>query len=293
MSLLEPVLKWAGGKRRIAPTVFAHIGSFVKGRFFEPFVGGGAISLHALGLGIVSSSRQLHWNDINGELIGCYRTLLSSHEKVLRQLGEWDATEDCYYRVRDLDRKVGLLNMPDFLIAARTIYLNKVGFNGLYRVNGGGYFNSPWGRNPNRNFVDGPGIGVFAHQLKNIGALTSMDFGEFLVLAQPTKDDVVYCDPPYLPLTKTANFTSYTKDGCGEEDHRRLASAGRAAAGLGAKVVISSSDTPLAREIYAEGFHPVSITAPRSIAADGGKRKDVKEVLFVAYERPRACSSVG
>lgn len=329
--MIAPILKWAGGKRKLAPTILEHIRPYHERArlqekhlvLSEPFVGGAALSLAALDAGFVQP-RSLFWNDKNPDLVTTYNALRTTFglsagithdlarppnawsdqvvERVIAMLKSWGTTEADYLRIRaeaiPADSKV-IDCGPAMLayLAARTIYLNKVGFNGLYRVNKSGGFNVPYG-GENRNALDAEGLRAFAELTAKMEATTCLDFADVFEkhrcvedLRRKTRDyrardhfHVFYCDPPYLPLSKTSSFASYTSGGFGIEEHERLAATGLSAARDGALVVISSSDTPEARRIYKDyTLHELQVR--RSISAKSKGRGKVGELLCVAAPR--------
>lgn len=318
--MISPILKWAGGKRKLAPIILGHIRPFyetarAQGKHLvltEPFVGGAALSFAALDAGIVEP-RHVFWNDRNEELVTTYNALRTTFgkvsgnasipsdrvvERVIDFLSKWGTTEADYLRIRaenaPTDPKIATCG-PAMLayIAARMIYLNKVGFNGLYRVNKSGGFNVPYG-GEGRNPLDAEGLRAFAELVSKMEATTCLDFRDAFEKHRCVEDirrnvrhyrardhfHVFYCDPPYLPASKTSSFASYTSGGFGIEEHERLASTGLDAARDGALVVISSSDTPDARRVY-QDYDLHELKVHRAISAKSKGRGKVGELLCV------------
>jgi DNA adenine methylase len=266
----KPFLKWAGGKGQLLAQ-FRPLFPAEYGRYFEPFVGSAAV-FFAL------RPRRAVLTDVNRELLDCYCAVQEDVERVIVALRRHAYDEEHYYRVRDLDP--AKLSPPDR--AARTIFLNKTGYNGLYRVNKKGRFNVPFGRYTN------PG---FAHpdQLDNLRAcarvlqgvtLEVRDFAE--VGNHARARDFVYFDPPYVPASSTADFTSYVPGGFGWEEQRRLAEVFAQLTRRGVRAMLSNSDTPAVRDLYA-AFRIDVVLASRSINSRADKRGKVGEVVVRNY----------
>lgn len=279
----SPLLKWAGGKRLLLKTIVDPILdelSRTRGRYIEPFLGGGAVALH-LGL------PNMIVNDAIPELIEFYRSVRDEPALVawsLSSLAIEGVDEANYYRVRDMD----LSTHTPFMRAARMLYLNRLGFNGVYRVNKAGKFNVPYGKDKYRESVikrkSRDAIGsLFPHKGKieavsRALATTNIfcgDFADVIVLAKA--GDVVYCDPPY-----DGTYDSYTAMGFAEADQERLAEMLYYANQRGATVMVSNADTELVRYLYGEWAEILPTTERRSINADTGGRGRVPCVLIAA-----------
>lgn len=266
----KPFVKWVGGKRRLADKVLA-LAPKKLNHYFEPFVGGGAV-FFALrnagfdGLAVLS--------DVNLELVITYRIVRDSPNALIRALRRHVNDEAEFLRVRaQVPEQLGSIER-----AARFIYLQKTGFNGVYRVNKAGKYNVPFGHHANPKLCDEDVILAASKALRNTRILCQ----PFTSIAADVDDgDFVYCDPPYVPVSATAKFTSYTADGFGLEDQQLLAQAARIWAGRGATVVLSNSDTRLVRELYA-GMKVKRVRMARAINSKGSKRGKVNEVLAVA-----------
>ncbi len=262
-----PFLKWAGGKSQLLLPILARIPAQVPGTYVEPFIGGGAVFFELARLGRIKHARL---SDRNPELVNAYVAVRDRVEDVIEALRDHQNDEAYYYRVRDLDpQKLGVAER-----AARTIFLNRVGYNGLYRVNSGGRFNVPFGRYRNPRICDADGLRRASHVL-SIADIRVADFGETCSIV--TAGDVVYLDPPYVPVSKTASFTSYSGR-FDEAEHKRLAEVFRELVEVGAFVLLSNSDTKLSRELYT-GFKITTVEATRAINSKGDKRGVVREVL--------------
>lgn len=268
----KPFLKWVGGKRSLAPRIVDLFPRAIK-TYYEPFVGGGAVfwSLPQ------AKYESVVLNDFNAELMNCYKVVRDFPDELLAQVKKFPVTKDFFLELR--------AKLPDDFSpvrrAARTIFLNKTCFNGLFRVNRAGLFNAPWGKYKNPTIADPEVIQACSDVLEHV-KLTSKDFAEVVKKAQ--HEDVVFFDPPYIEVSKTANFTSYTSTGFGLEAQQRLADCFRDLANRGVAVLASNSDTPVVREMYAAWeIHPVK--ARRAINSKGSARGPVGELIIVG--RPR------
>ena len=262
-----PVLKWAGGKSQLVKRILAELPDSID-TYYEPFVGGAAVFF---ALAAQRRFRRAVLADSNPELVAVYRALAEDVDGVIRALRRFQARhcEEEFYRVRDTRPRSPAQR------AARTIYLNKTGYNGLYRVNRSGKFNVPFGRYKNPNICDEPNLRAAAVTLKGV-RIEVADFEQICQRAR--KSDAVYLDPPYVPLSKTSNFTAYDRHAFGLDDQRRLASAFRDLALRGVPAVLSNSDTPTTRELYGEfRFRAVPVARPINSRPSG--RGPVGELL--------------
>ena len=276
-AFLRPFVKWAGGKsqllRQFQPLYPK--GDSV-GRYVEPFLGSGAVFFHIQAL--LQPSRALLC-DTNAELIDTFLAVRDEVDdliEILRQHQEQHC-ESYYYEVRTQNPQTRVAR------AARLIYLNKTGFNGLYRVNSRGIFNVPFGHRVNPGILN-EGLLRTASVALQKTELAPHDFRDLSAIAR--KGDFIYFDPPYQPLSKTASFTSYTSGSFGEKDQRDLAAIYAKLDRHGCLLMLSNSDTPLIRDLYA-GFHIHHVSARRMINSNGEKRGPVSEVVVLNY-RPKA-----
>jgi DNA adenine methylase len=274
--LSKPLLRWAGGKRKLAPTIcdlFPTEFWSGRGRYFEPFVGGAAVAIE---IAKTRSSKEFYLSDSNEDLINLYKTVQSEPEKLITYISnqEFSNTSDCYYKVRN-----NASNTDPIARAARTLYLNATCFNGLYRTNASGGFNVPFGQLANPDFIKTELIFELSTLLKD-AVFSTQNFDEFLKIHQPIKGDVVYLDPPYVPLSSTASFTSYAKAGFGTDDQKHLADLIHQLVENDVSVVLSNSYTDLTMEIFADtGLRFFKVSMMRSIAAKAQSRNSVYEVL--------------
>ncbi len=213
-SLIAPVLKWVGGKRQLLE-VFEPLFPKRRSPYCEPFLGGGAV-LFKLQPGTA------YINDANTELMRVYEVIRDDVENLIAALSTYTNDAEFFYKVRNLDRdKEKFSRLSNVERAARIIYLNKTCFNGLYRVNNAGEFNTPFGNYKNPNIVNAPTLRAVSKYLRSPKiVLTSCDYAD--VLSRIPKKTFVYLDPPYFPLSTTSNFTGYVKGGFGRDEQIRL-----------------------------------------------------------------------
>lgn len=263
----EPIVKWAGGKTRLLPELRARLPERL-GRYYEPFLGGAAMFLALQPAGAVLT-------DINEELVHLYRTIQTDVEALIADLGRHRYEAGYYYAVRAQDPT----RLAPVERASRTLYLNKTCFNGLYRVNRRGEFNVPMGRYTNPTIGDPARLRALSEVLAAC-EVAATDYATATASAQA--GDFVYLDPPYFPLTRTSNFTSYTKQAFDAADQERLAAHYDALTARGVRCMQSNSDTPFIRELYRH--HRIdAISAPRAIARDPERRKNVSELIIMNY----------
>lgn len=271
----RPLLRWAGGKRKLASTICSLVPTEFwssPGRYFEPFLGGGAVAIE---VAKKRSSKDCYLSDCNDDLINLYKTVQSDPEKLIAYVStqEFCNTSDCYYKVRSAAETEPVAR------AARTLYLNATCFNGLHRTNASGGFNVPFGKLKNPDFRKTELICELSSLFKE-AEFSTQNFDEFLSLHQPTKGDVVYLDPPYIPLSSTASFTSYAKAGFGTDEQKYLATVIQQLVKDDVSVILSNSYTDLTMETFADTgltFHKVSMM--RSISAKAQSRNSVYEIL--------------
>lgn len=274
-----PFVKWAGGKSQLLeqfePLFPAHFN-----RYIEPFVGGGAVFFHLHNQGQIGDGVVL--NDMNKDLMTCYEVIQDQVDQLIEELRRHEAhkTDKSYfYEIREWDRKPGFKERSPVERAARTIFLNRTCYNGLYRVNSRGQFNVPFGSYKNPTICDEDNLRAVSWALQGI-KLYSEDFERCVDWVEP--GDFVYLDPPYHPLSETSSFTSYTRDDFGEADQRRLAETFRQLDRKGCRVMLSNSCTPFIRELY-KGYRRKKVIARRAISCKGDGRGGVSELVFWNY----------
>lgn len=273
--LTKPFVKWVGGKKQL----LEKLGSCMPkdyNRYYEPFIGGGALLFNV-------QPKDAVINDTNSQLINVYNQLKTNIEDVIKTVNTLDSkmcNEDYYLEIRDRYNSKIKSKELDAECASLMIWVNKHCFNGLYRVNSKGLFNVPYNNKVN-------GVSIDECNLRNISNylnLNKVDIreGDFeAACSDVKKGDLVYFDSPYVPVSKTANFTNYTKDGFGLNDHKRLAKLFCTLDSLGAYIMLSNNDVPLVHELYSQ-FNVTSVDARRAVNRDATKRKG-KEVIVTNF----------
>lgn len=269
-------LKWAGGKARLAERIARRAPATFK-HYHEPFLGGGAVFFDLHHKGKISAAKLADGND---ELVHAYLAVRNEVEKVIRHLGayarEYDSCEGVerasyYYEVRDRRRPWSRAGK-----AARLIFLNKTCYNGLYRVNAQGKFNVPHGRHENPRILDRKGLRE-AFRALACAEIEAVDFADACARAEP--GDFVYLDPPYQPLSETSFFTSYTKDGFGVEEQRRLRDVFNDLTERGVPALLSNSDHPDIRALY-KSYAIEKVSMGRNINSKVTERAPISELLI-------------
>ena len=318
---VRPLLKWAGGKRQLLTALQPYYPASFQ-RYLEPFVGSGAVFFDLAGDGVLDGRRVI-LSDVNADLIGCYRAVRDRADDVIDALQALERDhrkrgDECYYEVRDRrfnplrDRLLAecggsakaVADVYPTDLAAMLIFLNRTGFNGLFRLNSLGRFNVPAGRYREPRICDPEHVRAVAAVLRRRGVLIEhRPFDE--ALASARAGDFVYCDPPYAPLSRTSSFANYTAAGFSAFDQRRLREAVVAACRRGAHVVMSNSSapeietdyrTPAARQVKI-AIHRVP--ARRAINSRASSRGPVDELIItnvppaLAVVKPRMLKAQG
>lgn len=272
---MNPFVKWAGGKKQLLPRLMEHVPEHYD-KYYEPFIGGGAFLLDL-------QPQIATINDVNEQLLNVYIRLQSDVEALIATINELDAIEcdkEHYMKMRERYNKKIASGELDTECAALMIWINKHCFNGLYRVNGKGLFNVPYNNKATGSSIDEDNLRAIAHFLST-SDMTILH-GDFENACETVRSgDFVYFDSPYVPVSETANFTDYTKDGFSYEDHKRLASLFRELDKRGAMIMLSNHNVPLVHELY-EGFQIEEISVRRAINSDASKRVG-KEVIITNY----------
>jgi len=274
---VRPFLKWAGGKRQMLAQYEAFFPAEPGGAYFEPFVGSGAVFFYLKPRDLFE---RYVLSDANPELVNLYRVVRDAPAPLLdclREHAERHSVE-YYYALRARDRADGWAAASPLERAARMLYLNRTCYNGLWRVNSQGHFNVPLGRYRAPDIYRPERIRAASNALR-AAAIEVQPFDA--VLNSARRGDFVYFDPPYVPVSATANFTSYGAEAFGEAEQRRLAEVFAALAARGCRVMLSNSDTPLVRELYA-GFRLERVSARRAINSKAGRRGQVDEVVVLS-----------
>ncbi|MCD7847770.1 MAG: DNA adenine methylase [Oscillospiraceae bacterium] len=272
---VAPVLKWVGGKRQLIDAFTPLLPDKITS-YCEPFLGGGALLFHL-------QPDVAYINDINSDLMNVYSVIRNSVDELVEELKQYRNEPDYYYAVREWDRcpdKYDLLDNTQK--AARFLYLNKTCYNGLYRVNNAGEFNSPFGFYKNPNIVNEPTLRAVSAYLNSAEITSSsVDFEE--VLSYINKDTFVYLDPPYDPVSETSNFTGYSKGGFSRNDQIRLRKCCDELDRRGVRFMLSNSATPFIRDLYS-AYNITVVSAKRVINSVASKRGDINELVVRNYE---------
>lgn len=273
---MNPVVKWVGGKRQLLQDIKLYIPDEID-TYYEPFFGGGAVFFELL-------PEKAMINDLNSELINVYKQVKNHHRELISFLENHKQhhCKEYYYDIRELDRDSEKYSqLRDIEKAARFIYLNKTCYNGLYRVNAKGHFNAPMGTYSNPKICDKELIVEMSRYLRNHKVkIKNMDFEKFLKTAK--QGDFVYLDPPYDPVSETANFTSYNKDGFPIDEQKRLKRVCDELNNKKVKFLLSNSDTSFINELYKE-YKIVKVQANRNINSKANGRGKINEVLIMNY----------
>jgi DNA adenine methylase len=264
----KPFLKWAGGKRQLLPELRKYVPEKFE-HYYEPFVGGGALFFDLRAHG---GKFRATLGDANERLVRTYLGVRNDVESVINQLKGMRYEKAFYLAQRG--RRVDLAD--DSEVAAWFIYLNRTGFNGLYRVNSKGQFNVPFGRYDNPTICDAENLSACAGALGGT-KIVSGDFEKIVRSAET--GDFCYCDPPYVPAGGAADFTSYTSGGFTIADQERLVRTARGLKGRGVHVVLSNADVPVVRRLY-RGFTITRVQARRNINSKATARGTVGEVII-------------
>lgn len=276
--LVTPIVKWVGGKRQLLDQIVPRIPE--HGTYYEPFVGGGAVLFQ------IQPARAVI-NDSNEELINLYRIIKEQPEELIALLAEHQEKncKEYFYKIRALDRSFeDYLELSKAERAARILYLNKTCFNGLFRVNRAGEFNTPWGRYQNPNITNETTIRAMSRYLNHAKILILCeDYRDSFKGIQ--KDSFVYLDPPYLPLNASSCFTSYTAAGFGEQQQIELKKQCDRLNKKGIRFLLSNSCCEWVEDLYKD-YIIERVSAKRKINAKADKRGAIDELLIRNYELP-------
>ncbi|MFA5828723.1 MAG: Dam family site-specific DNA-(adenine-N6)-methyltransferase [Candidatus Shapirobacteria bacterium] len=279
----KPFIKWVGGKGKLIPELEKYLPKKFT-RYYEPFVGGGALFFS------LKQSRDISFasiNDINRKLITAYKQIQQNPKELISLLGIMESNykklsfkeqEKDYYKKREIynNDKLNKLNTTAYLI-----FLNKTCFNGMYRENSKGQYNIPFGDQKNPTICDRENILAVSNALKNT-EITDLAFEESVNKCK--KGDFIYFDPPYCPLNATSNFTSYSKSSFGPEEQRKLRDIYVELANRGCFIMLSNSNAPLVLDLYKKYKKNIhEVYAARSINSKGNKRGKIKEVVITSY----------
>lgn len=274
-NLVAPVLKWVGGKRQLLDTFQPLLPAKIT-TYCEPFVGGGALLFHL-------QPRTAYINDINPELMRVYTVIKNDVDELINELMKFENTLEQFQTVRNWDRdEQYYATLSDVQKAARVLYLNKTCYNGLYRVNNAGEFNSPFGHYRNPNIVNAPVLRAVSAYFNSVDVhMSIMDYAT--VLSNIPKNTFVYLDPPYDPVSETSNFTGYIRGGFSRSEQIRLRECCDDLTARGIKFMLSNSATEFIMEQYS-AYNITIVKAKRAVNSVASKRGDVDEVVVRNYE---------
>jgi DNA adenine methylase len=276
----QPFIKWVGGKRGLLKQLLPLFPKEFK-NYHEPFLGGGAVFFELYSLGYLKD-KKIYLSDINFELINTYSVVKNNPIDLISNLEIYKEkhSKDFYYEMRALDREDGFLKTSELERATRFIYLNKTCFNGLYRVNKKGYFNTPIGSYKNPNIADKDIILSASSALQN-AVITNQSFVK--VIENSNKDDLVYFDPPYYPLNATSSFTAYDSNCFLEDAQFELFEVFDTLSDKEVKVLHSNSDTDFIKDLYGK-YNINLVIANRFINSKSNGRGKINEVLIRSKE---------
>ena len=274
---LRPFTKWTGGKRQLLSEIKSLMPESYN-RYFEPFVGGGALFFEL-------TPKDAVINDFNSELINCYQQIKDNPSELIELLSKHKESnsKEYYLNLRSADRDGRIEKMNNVERAARIMYMLRVNFNGLYRVNSKNQFNVPYGRYKNPQIVDSDLIVSISQYLnENTIRILNGDFEE--AVKDVGIGDFVYFDPPYIPLSETSSFTSYTHEGFSYEDQVRLRDTFKKLDEKGAYVMLSNSSSSLVEELYKD-FNIHKVSATRTNGAKSSSRGKIDEIIVTNYDK--------
>lgn len=273
--LISPIVKWVGGKRQLLTEIMPLIKKNCS-MYVEPFVGGGAVFFYL-------QPKKAIINDFNSELINVYMIVRDFSEELISELEKHNSnnSEEYYYEIRALDRTPEFSKLSNIEKAARILYLNKTCYNGLYRVNSAGQFNSPYGRYKNPNIVNPISIRAMSKYFQsNEIDIRQGDYRD--TLQELHRGAFVYLDPPYMPISSSSSFTGYTENGFSYEQQLLLKKECDRLREKGISFLQSNSDCPEIRELYRD-YNIKTVHAKRTINSNAKKRGEINEVL-IYYE---------
>lgn|SRR5699024_395782 len=275
---LYPFTKWVGGKRQLLPVIKELLPREFN-TYYEPFIGGGALFFEL-------APKKAVINDFNEDLINSYESIRDNVEELILLLKSHKIynSKEYYYEVRAVDRDERIKVMSPVERSARILYMLRVNFNGLYRLNSKGQFNTPYGRYKNPKIVDETNLRNISKYL-NTNNITILK-GDFEASVRTVeKGDFVYFDPPYQPISETSAFTNYTADGFGLKEQERLRDVFVELDKRGAYVMLSNSDSPLIHELYKDYQSTTHIVpANRMINSKGTGRGKINELIITNYK---------
>jgi DNA adenine methylase len=273
---LSPFLKWVGGKRQLIPQIIGHLPENIRDyKYIEPFIGGGALLFYL-------QPRNAIINDFNQELINVYEVIKNNIEELIKDLKKHKNEAEYFYKIRGLDRNGKLKSLTKIQRASRIIYLNKTCFNGLYRVNSAGEFNSPFGRYQNPNIINEQVLRA-VNEFLNSNRILIKNGNYSSVLEKADSTSFVYLDPPYHPISESSNFTGYIQGGWNIYDQIELKKSCDELNKKGVKFLQSNSSASFIKDLYKD-YKLTTVKANRAINSNGTNRGEIDEILIQNYE---------
>ncbi|MDR1056436.1 MAG: DNA adenine methylase [Prevotellaceae bacterium] len=271
-----PFLKWVGGKRQLIFEIKKYLPKKLSNSiYYEPFVGGGALFFHL-------QPKKAIINDSNSELINVYKVIRDNIKELIQDLKKHKNEVEYYYEIRALDRCPLFTTLSDVEKASRIIFLNKTCYNGLYRVNNLGEFNTPFGKYKNPNIVNEPVLKA-VHKFLHANDIEIINGDYESALSSIPTNSFAYLDPPYHPVSDSSNFTGYVQGGWNENDQISLKKTCDLLNEKGIKFLLSNSATDFIKNLYSS-YQICIVKANRSINSDGEKRGLIDELLIRNYE---------
>jgi DNA adenine methylase len=271
--LVQPFLKWAGGKRQLLNEIKKYTPTEFN-TFYEPFIGGGAVCFN------LQPNRAVI-NDVNGELVNTYEVIRDHIHELISDLSKHKNDKQYFYSLRALDRSPNFRDLSSVARASRLIYLNKTCYNGLFRVNKQGQFNVPFGDYKKPNIVNEMTLRAVHNYLLSANVqVLNVDFAD--AVANALKGDFIYLDPPYDPVSDTSSFTGYNLDGFGPKEQVRLKETVDELTKRNCKVMLSNSATNFIKDLYHD-YNIITVEANRAINSNTTRRGKVAELLVLNY----------
>lgn len=275
--MVQPILKWAGGKRQLIPQMEKYLKKIKYTSYYEPFIGGGSILFYL-------QPNKAVINDYNKDLIECYKAIKNNYDELITKLEYYETknNEHDFYKIREVDRTDEYNNWNSIEKSARLIYLNRTCYNGLFRLNSSGQFNTPFGKYKNPNICNKPVLKALHDYFTN----NNIEFrnGDFEDCCNDVpRGSLVYFDPPYDQFDDQVNFVGYTENGFTKKDQERLKKLSDRLIEQGCTVIISNSSTPFIKNLYKDKskYTIHTIMAKRTINSNGKKRGEIQEVLII------------
>ncbi len=287
---VSAIVKWVGGKRLLKDIIISHFPKDFK-NYFEPFVGGGSIFIELKNRDMLK--HKIYLNDSNYDLINLYTQIRDNYKEFIEKLKEQDLYinyinlykidyKKAFYKIRDIDKDKSFKYFNPTQRAVRFLFLSKYGFNGLIRYNSKGQLNMSAGSYDILPILTKPykeNLDMFKSYLEGV-ELSMEDYKS--ILSKVGKKDIIYLDPPYMPISKTSNFTKYTKLDFNKDNQEELKKLFGDMVNKGAYPILSNSNNPYIRELYKE-YRIIEVMGRRCIAGDGSKRQSIKELLILGF----------